>query len=161
MPGDREDAEKRQCLAAIAVVVLSAGAAVAQDGERPNILMIMGDEIGWYNPSAYNMGMMGYRTPNIDRIAAEPVLRNNACGQQRRKVGRAAFLGQTPRKAPMIVDLRADPFEMAPEDSSYCDDWVLRHMHVIMPLVELVGEHMATFEDFPPRQASGSFTPKQ
>ncbi len=121
--------------------------------------MIMGDEIGWYNPSAYNM--MGYRTPNIDRIAAEPVLRNNACGQQRRKVGRAAFLGQTPRKAPMIVDLRADPVEMAPEDSSYYDDWVLRHMHVIMPLVELVGEHMATFEDFPPRQASGSFTPKQ
>jgi hypothetical protein len=36
---------------------------------KPNILFIMGDDIGWYNVSAYNLGVMGYRTPNIDRIA--------------------------------------------------------------------------------------------
>ena len=35
-------------------------------GGRPNILFIMGDDIGWFNVSAYNMGIMGYRTPNID-----------------------------------------------------------------------------------------------
>ena len=37
--------------------------------EKPNILFIMGDDIGWFNVSAYNLGIMGYRTPNIDRIA--------------------------------------------------------------------------------------------
>ena len=39
-------------------------------GRKPNILFIMGDDIGWYNVSAYNMGVMGYRTPNIDRYMA-------------------------------------------------------------------------------------------
>ena len=38
---------------------------------KPNILVIMGDDIGYWNISAYNRGMMGYRTPNIDRIADE------------------------------------------------------------------------------------------
>ena len=41
---------------------------------KPNILFIMGDDIGWYNVSAYNLGVMGYRTPNIDRIAHEGAL---------------------------------------------------------------------------------------
>jgi len=45
-----------------------AGTAAAQD--KPNILVIWGDDIGQFNVSAYNMGMMGYKTPNIDRIAA-------------------------------------------------------------------------------------------
>ena len=49
-----------------AALSLSAG---AQD--RPNILVIFGDDIGWSNLGAYNHGVMGYRTPNIDRIAAE------------------------------------------------------------------------------------------
>ena len=40
-------------------------------GRKPNILFIMGDDIGWFNVSAYNMGIMGYRTPNIDRIGRE------------------------------------------------------------------------------------------
>jgi hypothetical protein len=56
----------------IMAVVLMAGlvaatAAIAQD--KPNILVIWGDDIGQFNVSAYNMGMMGYKTPNIDRIA--------------------------------------------------------------------------------------------
>ena len=47
--------------------------ATAQE-KKPNILVIWGDDIGWFNISAYNMGKMGYRTPNIDRIAREGVL---------------------------------------------------------------------------------------
>ena len=42
---------------------------MAQD--KPNILVIWGDDVGWGNISAYNHGMMGYKTPNIDRIADE------------------------------------------------------------------------------------------
>ena len=42
--------------------------------DKPNILVIWGDDIGWYNISAYNHGLMGYKTPNIDRIAKEGAL---------------------------------------------------------------------------------------
>ena len=69
------------------------------------------------------------------------------------------FFKQETRKAPLIIDLRADPFEVAPEDSSYYDDWLVRHMYVMVPIKSLVGEFMATFKDFPPRQEAGSFTP--
>jgi arylsulfatase A-like enzyme len=76
--------------------------------------------------------------------------------------GMAAWINpQTPRKAPLLIDLRADPFEMAPEDSSYYDDWLLRRMYVFVPLQDLVANFLATFEEYPVRQESGSFTPKQ
>ena len=71
------------------------------------------------------------------------------------------FFEQDPRKAPLIIDLRADPFEAAPEDSSYYDDWLVRHMFAMVPLKNLVESYMATYKDFPPRQAPGSFTPQQ
>ena len=48
--------------------------APAPSARKPNILMIMADDIGWFNVSAYNLGLMGYRTPNIDRIAREGAL---------------------------------------------------------------------------------------
>src|SRR5262245_33308259 len=64
---------------------------------RPNILFIMSDDIGWFNASCYNNGIMGYRTPNIDRIAKEGALFTDFYGQQSCTAGRAAFLtGQAP-----------------------------------------------------------------
>ena len=71
------------------------------------------------------------------------------------------FYAQEPRKAPLIIDLRADPFEQAPEDSSYYDDWLVRHMYVMVPVKSLVANFMKTFEEFPPRQEPAGFTPKQ
>src|SRR5262245_18802393 len=66
-------------------------------GGKPNILFIMGDDIGWFNVSAYNMGIMGYRTPNIDRIGREGAIFTDWYGQQSCTAGRAAFItGQTP-----------------------------------------------------------------
>ena len=50
--------------------------------KKPNILVIWGDDVGWSNVSAYNMGMMGYRTPNIDRIADEGLLFTDYYAQQ-------------------------------------------------------------------------------
>jgi arylsulfatase A-like enzyme len=50
--------------------------------EKPNILIIWGDDIGWYNISAYNHGVMGYRTPNIDRVAKEGAMFTDWYGQQ-------------------------------------------------------------------------------
>jgi arylsulfatase A-like enzyme len=65
--------------------------------KKPNILIIWGDDIGWFNVSAYNLGIMGYRTPNIDRIAKEGALFTDWYGQQSCTAGRAAFItGQSP-----------------------------------------------------------------
>src|SRR5262245_20760719 len=78
-------------------VVGVAPSARAQTPARPNILMIMGDDIGYWNISAYNRGMMGYRTPNIDRIAREGAIFTDYYGQQSCTAGRAAFItGQSP-----------------------------------------------------------------
>ncbi|MCB0188019.1 MAG: sulfatase-like hydrolase/transferase, partial [Caldilineaceae bacterium] len=71
--------------------------AQAQETSLPNILILWGDDIGQYNTSAYNRGMMGYRTPNIDRIANEGALFTDWYGQQSCTAGRAAFItGQSP-----------------------------------------------------------------
>src|SRR5260370_34781739 len=63
----------------------------------PNILFIMADDIGWFNSSCYNHGIMGYKTPNIDRIANEGAMFTDFYGQQSCTAGRAAFItGQSP-----------------------------------------------------------------
>jgi arylsulfatase len=64
---------------------------------KPNILFIMADDIGWFNASCYNSGIMGYQTPNIDRIAREGARFTDFYGQQSCTAGRAAFItGQSP-----------------------------------------------------------------
>ena len=71
--------------------------APASAGGKPNILMIMGDDIGWFNPSIYHRGIMGYRTPNIDRIGNEGAMFTDWYGEQSCTAGRAAFItGQSP-----------------------------------------------------------------
>ena len=65
--------------------------------QKPNILVIMGDDIGWFQPSCYNRGMMGFQTPNIDRIANEGTMFMTWYAQQSCTAGRAAFVtGQSP-----------------------------------------------------------------
>lgn len=65
----------------------------APSGRAPNILVIFGDDIGTWNISHINRGMMGYRTPNIDRIAQEGISFTDYYGQQSCTAGRAAFMG--------------------------------------------------------------------
>ncbi|MEL6769107.1 MAG: arylsulfatase, partial [Pseudomonadota bacterium] len=74
---------------AAAAIVLST-AAHAQD--RPNILVIWGDDIGQSNISAYTLGLVGYRTPNIDRIAREGMMFTDYYGEQSCTAGRASFI---------------------------------------------------------------------
>jgi arylsulfatase A-like enzyme len=65
--------------------------------DKPNILFVMADDIGWFNLSCYNHGLMGYRTPNLDRIAKEGAMFTDFYGQQSCTAGRAAFItGQSP-----------------------------------------------------------------
>src|SRR5262249_55948513 len=64
----------------------------AQDGKKPNILVIFGDDIGQANVSAYTMGLMGYRTPNIDRIAKEGMIFTDYYAEQSCTAGRSSFI---------------------------------------------------------------------
>ncbi|MGB5389212.1 MAG: arylsulfatase [Thermoanaerobaculia bacterium] len=75
---------------------------MAQD--KPNILVIWGDDIGVHNISAYNHGIMGYQTPNIDRIAKEGALFTDSYAQQSCTAGRASFiLGQHPFRTGLLT----------------------------------------------------------
>ena len=77
--------------------------ASAQQQQKPNILVIMGDDIGYWNISAYNRGVMGYHTPNIDRIAHEGAIFTDYYGQQSCTAGRAAFItGQSPLRTGLL-----------------------------------------------------------
>ncbi|WP_191858059.1 arylsulfatase [Hanstruepera ponticola] len=65
--------------------------------EKPNILVIWGDDIGWSNTSIYNRGIMGYKTPNIDQIGKDGIMFTDYYSQQSCTAGRAAFItGQSP-----------------------------------------------------------------
>lgn len=79
--------------------------------EKPNILVIWGDDIGWSNVSFLNNGLMGYKTPNIDRIANEGATFTDWYGQQSCTAGRAAFiLGQHPfRTGLLTIGMPGDP----------------------------------------------------
>ncbi|MFO1115490.1 MAG: arylsulfatase [Beijerinckiaceae bacterium] len=112
----------RAALVALAAT-LAAHAASAQTAKKPNILIIWGDDIGGFNISAYNQGMMGYRTPNIDQIAKEGVLFTDWYGQQSCTAGRAAFItGQSPIRTGLTkVGLPGAPEGMKPEDPTIAE----------------------------------------
>jgi arylsulfatase A-like enzyme len=89
-------------LAVIAMVALSSNPGLA--AKEPNILVIWGDDIGIDNISVYNLGMMGYRTPNIDRIAREGALFTDVYAGQTCTAGRSAFvLGQSPFRTGLLT----------------------------------------------------------
>jgi arylsulfatase len=82
---------------ALALMCLLTASANAQSpmpssGKKPNILVIFGDDIGQSNVSAYSMGMMGYRTPNIDRIAREGMIFTDYYAEQSCTAGRSSFI---------------------------------------------------------------------
>jgi arylsulfatase len=97
------------CLAPLSTVL-------AQD--KPNILIIWGDDIGWFNVSAYNSGMMGYKTPNIDRIATEGIRFTDAYGENSCTAGRSTFItGQSGFRTGLLkVGLPGAPEGMSEKD---------------------------------------------
>ena len=85
-------------------IILAAFALSSFAQDKPNILVIWGDDIGWANISKYNHGMMGYKTPNIDRIANDGAMFTDWYAQQSCTAGRAAFiLGQHPFRTGLLT----------------------------------------------------------
>ena len=83
--------KKRKLLSVLGASLLML-TATAQENKQPNILVIWGDDIGQSNISAYTMGMMGYRTPNIDRIAKEGMIFTDYYSEQSCTAGRSSFI---------------------------------------------------------------------
>jgi hypothetical protein len=102
---------------------------------KPNILVIWGDDIGITNLSCYSDGLMGYRTPNIDRIADEGM-----------------------RFTDSYANLRTDPFERADITSNTYWDWLLENAILALTASALVTQFLETFKEFPPRQEAATFT---
>lgn len=106
--------------AAACLSLTGVGVATAQDAsiDKPNILVIWGDDIGQSNISAYSHGVMGYQTPNIDRIAAEGMMFTDYYGEQSCTAGRSSFImGQsTFRTGLSKVGLPGAPEGMQIED---------------------------------------------
>ena len=116
--------------------------------KKPNILIIWGDDIGWFNVSAYNHGIMGYRTPNIDRVAKEGCMFTDWYGQQSCTAGRAAFItGQSPIRTGLTkVGLPGADLGLQPEDPTIAD--------VLKPLGYICGQfgknHLGDRDEFLP-----------
>src|ERR1700741_166579 len=93
------------------------------DKKKPNILFIMADDIGWFNVSCYNHGIMGYATPNIDRIAKEGAMFTDFYGQQSCTAGRAAFItGQSPIRTGLTkVGMPGATLGLGPDDPSIAE----------------------------------------
>lgn len=96
--------------------------AIGQDG-KPNILVIWGDDVGYWNLSCINNGMMGYKTPNIDRLAREGMWFTDYYGQQSCTAGRAAFItGQIPVRTGLTkVGMPGAPQGLQAEDPTIAD----------------------------------------
>ena len=91
--------------------------------DKPNILVIFGDDIGITNISKYSYGMMGYKTPNIDRLANEGVMFTDYYGEQSCTAGRAAFItGQHPVRTGLTkVGIPGSPIGIQKEDPTLAE----------------------------------------
>ena len=134
--------------AAVAASVLALP--LAQAADKPNILIIFGDDIGITNISKYSHGLMGYQTPNIDRIANEGMMFTDYYGEQSCTAGRSAFItGQSPVRTGLTkVGMPGAPLGIQPEDPTLAE--------LLKPLGYATGQfgknHLGDRDEFLPTQ---------
>src|SRR5438270_10244981 len=105
------------------VLLFFGGALVSAQTRKPNIVIIWGDDIGQSDISAYSMGLMGFRTPNIDRIAHEGMIFTDYYAEQSCTAGRASFItGQcTLRTGLSKVGVPGSPVGLQKEDATIAE----------------------------------------
>ncbi|TXS94315.1 arylsulfatase [Parahaliea maris] len=110
-------------LSRFALLLLLVLSPLAGAADKPNILVIWGDDIGWSNLSAYHRGMLGGRTPNIDRIAREGAMFTDYYGEQSCTAGRSAFItGQHPLRTGLLkVGMPGADIGLRPEDPTLAE----------------------------------------
>ncbi len=103
-------------LVLLAMLALTVGPAVAQ--QKPNIIMIMGDDVGWFNIGAYHQGMMAGRTPNLDRLAAEGMRFTDYYAEASCTAGRANFItGELPIRTGLTTVGQAGALQGMPAEA--------------------------------------------
>ncbi len=132
----------------LVTLLLSVAMVFAQKKDKPNIVVIFGDDIGYWNLSANNEGMMGYKTPNIDRLAKEGTKFTDYYAEQSCTAGRSAFLtGQmTVRTGMSKVGLPGSDLGIQPEDPTLAE--------LLKPLGYATGQfgknHLGDLDEFLP-----------
>src|SRR5260370_40286756 len=114
-------------LTATAALIGAAGSLQAQE-KKPNIIVIMGDDIGWFNIGAYHRGIMSGKTPNLDKLAAQGMLFTDYYAEASCTAGRANFItGEGPLRTglPTGDQAGADP---AQPDKAWTPATVLKSM---------------------------------
>ncbi|UCG88189.1 MAG: arylsulfatase [Gemmatimonadota bacterium] len=114
----------KRCLTTLVISLALMGlASQAAAQDRPNILVIWGDDVGMYNISAYHNGMMGGSTPNIDRLAEEGAMFTDHYAQQSCTAGRAAFItGQHPYRTGLLtIGMPGAEAGLQPEDPTLAE----------------------------------------
>lgn len=135
-------------LAVLVCVLLVFGTLPSQAATKPNILVIWGDDIGLWNISKYSHGLMGYQTPNIDRIASEGMLFTDYYGEQSCTAGRSAFItGQHPIRTGLTkVGIPGADLGLQPEDPTLAE--------LLKPLGYITGQfgknHLGDRDEFLP-----------
>ena len=111
------------CMHLVSLCLLSSIVLAAEPTDKPNILLIMGDDIGIPNISRYSHGVMGYHTPNIDRIAEEGMMFTDYYGENSCTAGRAAFMtGQTPLRTGLTkVGMPGADLGIRPQDPTLAE----------------------------------------
>lgn len=112
-----------QAMLVASATLVMGNVAASAEAKKPNIVIIWGDDIGEYNISAYNLGQMGYKTPNIDSIAKGGALFTDWYGQQSCTAGRAAFItGQSPIRTGLTkVGLPGTPEGLTKDDPTLAE----------------------------------------
>ena len=134
--------------AVLTLVTLGATDALAQQGAKPNIVILWGDDIGQSNISAYSHGVMGYKTPNIDRIAREGMMFTDYYAEQSCTAGRASFItGQSGLRTGMTkVGIPGSTLGLRKEDPTIAE--------LIKPLGYATGQfgknHLGDLNEFLP-----------
>jgi hypothetical protein len=128
--------------------------------QRPNILVIFGDDIGQSNISAYTHGLVGYQTPNIDRIAREGMMfidyyAENSCTAGQLAIWENPF---TCLRLPKMFNLRMDPYEHAEISGSLYDQWRAENGYLIFDATTKAAAFLETFVEYPPSQPPASFS---
>ncbi len=138
----------KHCFKNFALLICFLLPLVASGQKKPNILVIMGDDIGYWNLSYNNKGMMGFKTPNIDRIANEGMQFTDYYAEQSCTAGRAAFItGQMPVRTGMTkVGLPGSPLGIQKEDPTLAE--------MLKPLGYATGQfgknHLGDLDEFLP-----------
>jgi arylsulfatase len=137
----------RRLLFAVPVFLIGISAAVAQS-EKPNILVIMADDVGWSGLSVYHQGVKSIRTPNIDSLAAEGMRFTDYYAQPSCTAGRSAFItGQYPVRTGLhTVGLPGDPIGLSAKDPTLAN--------MLKPLGYVTGQfgknHLGDLNEFLP-----------